>query len=487
MYKKKKHIHFIGIGGIGMSGIAEILQLQGYTVSGCDNGTQSKILDHLQEIGCIIYHTHDKIHIQNADVLVCSSAIDKKHPEIKAALKKGIPVIPRAIMLAELMRMKYSIAVAGAHGKTTTTSIISHILIEAKLDPTIIIGGVLKNISANAKLGDGDLLIAEADESDRSLLYLDPSIAVVTNIDAEHLDTYKNLDDIKQTFKDFLARLPFFGKAFLCIDNKNIKSLLPLPHIGTVKYGFDKTADIIGKLIRLNKRTSTFDVHINKHTAFYDEIIGQINPQEINTDTIKLGRITLNMPGEHNVSNALAAIALSLDLEVPFSSIQNALKTFKGVERRFEFKGTYKGTDIFDDYGHHPTEIQNALKIAANRTKNNLHVIFQPHRFSRTQKLWNDFVHIFAHNKKIKTLYIADIYPASEKPIPHITSKRLAHVIKKNNTNINVVHAPSYKEICMKIKKDLHHGDLLLTLGAGKINTVGESLVKEYLLHRKRR
>jgi len=323
------------------------------------------------------------------------------------------------------------------------------------------------------------LLIAEADESDRSLLYLDPSIAVVTNIDAEHLDTYKNLSDIKQTFKDFLARLPFFGKAFLCIDDKNIQSILPLSHIGTVKYGFSEHADIIGNIIQLGKTTSTFDVYVNTRTAFYHEIIDQIDVTQIKKKKIKLGRITLNMPGEHNISNAMAAIALSLDLEVPFAAIQKALQTFKGVERRFEFKGTYNGTDIFDDYGHHPTEIQNTLKIAAHRTKNNLHVIFQPHRYSRTQKLWDDFVRIFTQNKKIKTLYLADIYPASEDPIPHITSKRLALAIQEKNKNINVIYMPSYQEISEKIKKNLLQGDLLLTLGAGKVNKVGETLTQK--------
>ncbi|MCK4650544.1 UDP-N-acetylmuramate--L-alanine ligase [Candidatus Babeliales bacterium] len=483
MYKKRKHIHFMGIGGIGMSGIAEILKLQGYTVSGCDSSSQSKILTHLKKIGCTIYDKHNKNHINNTDVLVYSSAINKQNEEIYAALEKGIPVIPRAIMLAELMRMKYSIAVAGAHGKTTTTSIISHILIKANFDPTIIIGGILKNISSNVKLGDSDLLIAEADESDRSLLYLNPSIAVVTNIDAEHLDTYKNINDIKQTFKNFLARLPFFGKAFLCIDDPNIKEILPLPHIETIKYGFDENSDIIGKIIKLEKTKSIFDVYINKNTAFYKEIYNHIkdifkSKKNKLQNKIKLGRIILNMPGKHNISNSLAAIAVSLDIEVPFEKIKNALKNFKGVERRFEFKGNFRGTDIFDDYGHHPTEIKNTLKIAQKRTLKNLHVIFQPHRFSRTQKLWNDFVETFANNKKIKTLYIANIYPASEKPIENVNSKNLVKDIKKKNPHINIFYCSSYEKIYQEIKKHLNAGDLLITIGAGKINKVGEELIK---------
>ncbi|MBD3231736.1 UDP-N-acetylmuramate--L-alanine ligase [Candidatus Dependentiae bacterium] len=480
MYKKCRHIHFIGIGGIGMSGIAEILKLQGYQVSGCDECQNSKILSHLKEIGCSIDHKHNPNHIEDADVLVCSSAIKKDHSEVTAALQKGIPVIPRAIMLAEIMRMKHAIAVSGTHGKTTTTSIISHILIEAGLDPTIIIGGVLKNISANAKLGGSDYLIAEADESDRSLLYLNPSIAVVTNIDADHLDTYKNLNDIKQTFKNFLARLPFYGKAILCIDDKNIRSILPLTHIRTIKYGFSCKADLIGKIIELKKASSIFDVYINTQSTLFKEIKQSINnytlckkkPESI----LKLGRINLNMPGKHNILNSLASIALSLEFDVPFEKIKNALKNFKGIERRFEFKGIYKGSDIFDDYGHHPTEIKNTLKIAQQRVKKNLHIIFQPHRFSRTKKLWKDFVETFAKNKKIKNLYLAEIYPASEAPIPGITSKKLGCAIMAKNPNINVLNFSNYDEIENKVKKILKPGDLLLTIGAGKVNLIGEKL-----------
>ncbi len=479
MYKKQRHIHFMGIGGIGMSGIAEILKLQGYAVSGCDlcsnkkNQAQdktSKIISHLKEIGCTIYNEHNPKHIKTADVLVCSSAINKQNTEVLAALEKGIPVIPRAIMLAELMRMKYGVAVAGSHGKTTTTSIISHILIEAKLDPTIIVGGVLKNLSANAKLGGGDLLIAEADESDRSLLYLNPSIAIVTNIDAEHLDTYKDLDDVKQTFKDFLSRLPFYGKAFLGIDDPNIKSILPLPHISVVKYGLDNTADVFGEIISLNKTNSIFEVCINKNTTYFQENFG-------GNHITNLGTVNLNIPGEHNVCNALAAIALCLDLGVSFERIQNALKNFKGVERRFEFKGTFKGIDVFDDYGHHPTEIHKTLAVAEKRTEKDLHVVFQPHRFSRTQKLWDDFVRVFSENSKIKTLYITDIYPASEKPILNVTSQNLIKSIKEKNSKIKIFYAPNYEYVIKSIPNILSKGDLFLTIGAGKVNQIGERLI----------
>jgi UDP-N-acetylmuramate--alanine ligase len=467
MYKKNKHIHFIGIGGIGMSGIAEILRQQGYLVSGCDLAQNSKILDHLKQLGCPIYHGHDESHIENADVLVYSSAVKRENPEVQAALEKGIPVIPRAIMLAELMRMKYGIAIAGAHGKTTTTSIVSHILIEAKLDPTVVIGGVLKNISTHAKLGSGSLLVAEADESDRSLLYLNPSVAVVTSIDAEHLDTYKDIHDVKDTFKNFLARLPFYGKAFVCIDDPHIRSILPLPHIQTVKYGLSNDSNLMGNIIELNKTNSIFNVY---------EKVAKSGSSTGSTHKL-LGKIELNMPGEHNVLNSLAAIALAIEFEVPFEIIQKALKTFKGVERRFEFKGTFKGADIFDDYGHHPTEIQKTLIVAQKRAEKKLHVIFQPHRFTRTKELWNDFVDTFVYSE-VSSLYITDIYPASEKPIDGITSMKLAEAIQKKKPSLNVNYFKTYDEIESHVKNELKKDDLLITIGAGKVNQIGDTLTK---------
>lgn len=469
MYKKHEHIHFMGIGGIGMSGIAEILRLQGYTVTGCDTSTNNKTIDHLRSIGCSIAPHHDKCHIIDADVLVYSSAVDHQNPEVVAALEKGIPVIPRALMLAELMRTKFSIAVSGAHGKTTTTSLISHIFIEAPQNPTVIVGGVLKNINNNAHLGKSDILIAEADESDRSLLYLNPTMAVVTNIDAEHLDTYKDIDDIKNTFKNFLARLPFYGKAILCIDDKNIQDLLPLPHINVVKYGLTDKADIMGEIVGLNPTSSVFNIYKNK-----------VDPISQTKHRRLLGQVTINIPGIHNVLNSLAATALCLEFDMPFITIATALETFKGVERRFEFKGNYKGTEIFDDYGHHPTEIKNTLIVANRRKNKGLHVAFQPHRFTRTQKLWDDFVDLFANKEyTIDTLYITDIYPASEQPIEGITSNRLVQAIKEKNPQLKIYYTPTYAEIKNHISDILQDGDLFLTVGAGKINQVGEALLEQ--------
>jgi len=447
----------MGIGGIGMSGIAAILRQQGYGVSGCDLVEQSDILDRLKELGCTIYTGHHIDHIASADVLVYSSAVTNSHPEIHAALEKGIPVIPRAIMLAELMRMKYGVAISGAHGKTTTTSLISHILTEAGLDPTIVIGGVLKNLSTHARLGHGNLLVAEADESDRSLLYLNPSIAIVTNIDAEHLDTYSDLDDVKETFKNFLARLPFYGKAFVCIDDSNLRSILPLPHIPTVKYGLSSSAQIRGEIIELEAHYSLFIVYER----------GEV-----------LGKIELLMPGVHNVLNALAAIGLARELDISFSIIQCALKNFKGVERRFELKGIYKGAEIFDDYGHHPTEIANTLLIAKKRAQKKLHVVFQPHRYTRTEKLWADFVQLFAY-AELDTLFLTDIYPASESPIDSITSERLARDIQLQNPNIKLYYYPTYDKIRKHVETILSEGDLFITIGAGQANCIGKALVEK--------
>ncbi len=468
MYKKREHIHFMGIGGIGVSGIAEILRLQGYTVSGCDLCKTGKTIDYLEKIGCKISCGHDKDHVVDADVLVYSSAVDRQSPEVLAALEKGIPVIPRAIMLAELMRTKFSIAVSGTHGKTTTTSLISHIMIEAKLQPTVIIGGVLKSIDNNAQLGGGNVLIAEADESDRSLLYLHPTMAVVTNIDSDHLDTYKDINDIKSTFKDFLARLPFYGKAFLCIDDPNIQSILPLQHINVVKYGLSESADIMGEIIESGGTQTNFNIYKNR----VDIASGKVQ-------RTFLGNVTLNIAGQHNVLNSLAATAMCLEFDIPFPVIASALESFKGVERRFEFKGTFNGADIFDDYGHHPTEIKNTLIVAHKRKKNRLHVIFQPHRFSRTQKCWNEFVEVlsslnFQYN--IDSLYITEIYPASEKPIPGVTSENLVAAIKEKNPRLKIVSMATYEQITQSIQTEIEQGDLILTIGAGKVNKIAEAL-----------
>lgn len=460
MYTKKAHIHFVGIGGIGMSGIATILKFQGYTISGCDLDLDQKSVKDLKEIGCLVYHGNNTPQCNDAsiDTLVYSSAVKTYNPEIATAQSRGIPTIPRAVMLAELMRTKYGIAISGSHGKTTTTSLISHILIEAQMDPTVIIGGHLKNISANARMGQGDFLVAEADESDRSFLYLQASLAIVTNIDLEHLETYTDIEDIKETFKRFLNNIPFYGKAIVCIDDANVRSILPLPHIKTIKYGLTPDADYYATDIRLEADHSTY-------TAWYK--------------SLNLGQVSFNMPGRHNLLNSLAAIALARDLEIPFSTIAKALHSFKGIERRFCFKGSYKGAEFFDDYGHHPQEIYNTLLVARRRSKNKLTVIFQPHRFSRTSKLWNEFIDIFMQSQ-IDRLIITDIYPASEAPIPEVTSQNLVKAMRLRNPNFEVVYAPyetNFESIRTHLDSDIQENDLVLMLGAGKVNKLTDIII----------
>lgn len=461
MYRKKTRIHFVGIGGIGMSGIATILRFQGYPISGCDSDLDQPSVRNLQTIGCEVHAGNytPACQEQQYDILVYSSAIRPDNPEIQAAQARGIPTISRALMLAELMRTKYSVAIAGAHGKTTTTSLISHILIEAECDPTVIIGGHLKTISTNARIGKGDFLVAEADESDRSLLHLHCTLAVVTNIDLEHLETYKDLDDIKETFARFLSNLPFYGKAILCIDDVNIQSLLPMPHIKTILYGLSPRADLYATDVQLHPEHSEFTL--------------------VDKDLGALTTIHLSMPGKHNVLNSLAAIAVTRDLGVPLEKITQALQTFKGIERRFSYHGIFKGAEVFDDYGHHPKEIEQTLEVAYRRSKGKLTVLFQPHRYTRTHHLWEQFVDIFALSK-IDHLVITDVYPASENPIPGVTGKQLALSIQARNPHCTVTYLPlenDFQPFQDYVSDTVHTGDLVLLLGAGKMNKLAKYLV----------
>ncbi len=456
---KKPHIHFLGIGGIGMSGIATVLAYQGYRISGCDSDIEQKSVKDLVALGCTISAGNNTALCDDPsiDVLVYSSALRPENPEIKRAQERGIPTIPRALMLAELMRSKYSIAVAGAHGKTTTTSMISHILIEAKLDPTVIIGGHLKNISANARHGKGDFLVAEADESDKSFLRLNPTLAVVTNIDWEHLDMYPSLEDMKDHFKRFLDNLPFYGKAIVCLDDANVRSFLPLTRLKTITYGTTHEAELSAHDIILGPNYSTCTIWRR----------GEAQP---------LGSLYLTMPGIHNILNATAAVAVALDLEVPFATIATALAGFKGIERRFSFKGMFKGAEMFDDYGHHPTEIYHTLTIAKKRSKKRLVVAFQPHRYSRTQGLWNEFMRVFKESG-IDHLIITDIYAASEQPIPGVTGQRFAEELQKAAPNLKVSFVPyeeQFTQLKTALEQQMQADDLLLFLGAGKINKIAD-------------
>lgn len=452
MYKKKAHIHFIGIGGIGMSGIAKILRHQGYIVSGCDKNINQKSITELSLLGCAIYAGNNTVHCHDGtiDIIVYSSAISVSDNEIISAQNRGIPTIQRALMLAELMRTKYSIAIAGSHGKTTTSSLISHILIEANFDPTVIIGGHLINISTNARIGQGAFLVAESDESDRSFLHLQTTLALITNIDLEHLETYKDLDDIKQTYECFLNNLPFYGKAFVCIDDENIRSMLPMPHIKMITYGLSHKADITARNYMLYPSHSTFDLMCEQEY---------------------IGPITLHMPGKHNILNCLGAIAVCLDVGVPFSSIQKAIAHFQGIERRFWLRGTFKGAEIFDDYAHHPKEIEQTLLVAHQRKKNKLIVVFQPHRFTRMYHLWNDFLEVFEHSP-IDQLIITDIYSAHEEPVEGIHAQRFVQELQSKHSTIPVSYVPmdhNFAQLREVIDRDLGHDDLLLLLGAGNL------------------
>jgi UDP-N-acetylmuramate--alanine ligase len=472
MYNKKLHIHFVGIGGIGMSGIAQIVAQQGYTVSGSDLSKSSPILETLRSLGCQLFVGHDASHATGADVVVYSSDVARTNPEIQAALLKGIPVIPRALMLAELMRTKYSVAISGAHGKTTTTSMISHLFLQAKKDPTILIGGILKNISSHAQLGSSDILIAEADESDRSFLLLNPTTAIVTNIDKEHLNNYKDLDDIRQAFKDFLSRLPFYGKGIICIDDENIRSILPLPHVQLIKYGLALDADIRGEIISLDPATSTINIYIAAHRAAQWNLSISEKEKELFWGTIQIG-----VPGIHNVRNGLAAIALGIEYGLSYEAIKKGLESFSGVQRRFEFKGTFKGAEIFDDYGHHPTEILHTVEVAKRRVKpgGRVIVLFEPHRYSRMSTLWPDFVHVL-RRLSVDIICIANIYGSTEAPMPEITSQRLVKEIHNLPPHARIVHTPTYDDIESFIAREVHENDLIVTMGAGRIYTVGEKL-----------
>lgn len=466
MYSKKTHIHFVGIGGIGMSGIATILHQQGYIISGCDIDSEQSNVKKLASLGCSIYHGNNNpsCFSDEISIIVYSSAVHRSAPEILAAQQRGIPTIPRAVMLAELMRTKFSVAVAGAHGKTTTTSLIAHILIELGMDPTVIIGGHLKNIATNARRGTGDFLIAEADESDRSLLFLQATLALITNIDLEHLETYKDLDDIINTFKRFLDNLPFYGAAVLCLDDPNIKKLLPINYRTVITYGFDPSADIIANEYTLFSDYSTFTVHDRRHTK-----------QKIST--------TLKMPGLHNIQNCTGALAVTTQLGIPLSDAAATLESFTGIERRFSFRGITKtGAEIFDDYGHHPTEIVKTITVARKRAHKKLIVIFQPHRYTRTQALWNDFIKIFSNNS-IDHLILTDIYAASEEPIYSITAENLTQAIsiKFGGISISYISTKSgdYRELCSRIESLSHPNDLILIQGAGNLYKIASLLLNQ--------
>lgn len=453
MYLKKYHIHFVGIGGIGMSGIAELLLNLGYKVSGSDLA-KSSITERLEALGGAIYTGHAAGQVKGADVVVVSSAVGRDNPEVAAALEAAVPVIPRAEMLAELMRLKFSVAVAGAHGKTTTTSIVAAVLDKGGLDPTVVIGGKLKSIDTNALLGRGDFIVAEADESDGSFLKMSPTIAVVTNIDREHLDFYKDLDAIKKVFLEFLDRIPFYGLAVLCLDNESIQDLIPKIRKRFVTYGISGQADFQARNVTFHGLKSRFDVYRGGS---------------------RLGDITLNLPGIHNVSNALASIAVGTELHIPFDVIKSALETIEGVQRRLEIKGEVDEIIIVDDYGHHPTEIKTTLTAARESWPDKrLVVVFQPHRHTRTRALFDEFTRAFYQSD---VLAVLPIYGAGEKEIDGIDARRLCEQIRIHGHK-DAAFMETENEAIRFLEKTLRPNDILLTLGAGNVWQIGEEVLK---------
>ena len=454
MYQKKYHIHFVGIGGIGMSGIAELLLNLGYRVSGSDIA-QSDITRRLEKLGGTLYTGHAAENLKAVDVVVTSSAIDPANPEVARATEKAIPVIPRAEMLAELMRLKYSIAVAGAHGKTSTTSLVAAVLDRGKLDPTVVIGGKLKSIGVNAVLGKGDYIVAEADESDGSFLKFSPAIAVVTNIDKEHLDFYKDLANIKSVFLDFIHRIPFYGLAVLCLDNEAVQDIIPGIKNRYTTYGLSSQADLQAKNVHFDGLQSCFDlIHHNRD----------------------LGKICLNMPGIHNIYNSMAAIAVGLELGITFATIKDALETAQGVQRRLEIKGETQGVTVIDDYGHHPTEVKTTLQALKECWPDRRKVVvFQPHRFTRTQALFAEFTRAFYQSDVLRVM---PIYAASEKPIAGVNATVLCEGIKAHgHKDVQCVSGPD--EAVRLLKDVLAPGDVLLTLGAGDVWKIGERVLAE--------
>jgi UDP-N-acetylmuramate--alanine ligase len=453
MYRRGriKNIHFVGIGGIGMSGIAEVLLNLGYHISGSDI-KETEVTRRLRSLGCEISYGHRRENLKEADVVVISSAVRQNNPEVEAAEQRLIPVIPRAEMLAELMRMKIGIAVAGTHGKTTTTSLISTVLAAGGLDPTVVIGGRLNSIGSNARLGQGEFLVAEADESDGSFLKLMPTIAVVTNIDPEHLDFYKGIEEIKESFLCFLEKIPFFGLAVLCLDHPNIQSLLPRLKKRFTTYGLTTQADFQAKEIAFDGLSTSFDV-VHRRQG--------------------IGRLSLRMPGIHNVYNALATLATAFELDIPFRVVQETLRDFSGIQRRFQIKGEKKGILIVDDYGHHPVEIMATLKAARTGWEKRIIAVFQPHRYTRTQALFKDFLAAFYD---ADVLILTDIYPAGEDRIEGVESKALFEGLREYGHK-DVTYLANRGEIVEHLLRIIAPGDLVITLGAGDIWQVSEELV----------
>jgi UDP-N-acetylmuramate--alanine ligase len=454
MFFSRQHLHFTGIGGIGMSGIAEVLLNLGYTISGSDLKL-SPITERLVKLGATVYAGHDAKNVAEARALVVSSAVDETNPEVREARRLQIPVIPRGELLAELMRLKYGIAVAGSHGKTTTTSMIAGILCHAGMDPTVVVGGKAAVMGgSNARVGKSEFLVVESDESDGSFLKLSPILAIVTNIDREHLDHYADIEAIRAAFTEFVNKVPFYGAAIVCLDGENVQHILPSIRRRVVTYGRSAQAEY---------RPSAIEAGAMKMRFHLDGPAGD------------LGQFELNVPGEHNVMNATAAIAVSLELGVNLETVRAGLTTFTGVGRRFEIKGEVNGVTVVDDYGHHPTEIQATLAAARQATKGRVRVLFQPHRYTRTQHLMDDFARAFHAADHV---VLIDIYAASEKPIEGVTSLALLERMRQFGHR-GAEYASTADEGVARVAEDAAPGDLIITLGAGSVSQLGEKILEK--------
>jgi len=475
MFAKIQRIHFVGIGGIGMSGIAEVLLNLGYKVSGSDLKS-SAVTERLAGLGATTFEGHRAENVAGAEVVVTSSAIAVENPEVAEAHKLHVPVIQRAEMLAELMRLKYGIAIAGMHGKTTTTSMVAAVLAAGGLDPTVVVGGRVDAMGSNARLGKSQYLVAEADESDRSFLKLSPILCVVTNVDREHMDCYRNMRDVKKTFLEFMDRVPFYGMIVACNDDPLLRRLLPEVQRRTVTYG--------------TKRGSDFWIKIPTSAAKGAAEMGHppLNTFRVGYRKQDLGEFTLHVPGVHNILNATAAIAVGVGLDVDVEAIRAALDQFRGVDRRFQLRGRAAGVSVIDDYGHHPTEIKATLAAAKTCGFRKIHVVFQPHRYTRTRDLMEEFSTAFGD---ADSLYVLDIYAASEKPIVGITAEALARSISSKRGSIagsgelSVRYVSSFADAANSAAAAAQDGDMILTLGAGSVSQLGP-LILEKLKERAR-
>ena len=450
MFAKAQRIHFIGIGGIGMSGIAEVVHNLGNTVSGSDL-RRTPVTDRLASLGSTIFEGHAAANVIGADVVVTSSAVNERNPEVIEARRRKIPVIQRAEMLAELMRLKYGIAIAGMHGKTTTTSMIATVLAAGGLDPTVVVGGRVATMGSNARLGKSQYLVAEADESDRSFLKLSPILAVITNLDREHMDCYRDMADVENAFVEFMDRVPFYGACVACCDNAMLAGILPRVRRKVFTYGASSRADFVLRMLPASgEARSRFEVAAD----------GEV-----------LGPFELHVPGRHNVLNATAAVAIAVQLEIEPEAIAEGLHNFRGVDRRFEVKGCVRGVTVVDDYGHHPTEIRATLRAARDCGYRRVHVIFQPHRYTRTRDLLSEFAASF---RDATTVEILDIYAASEEPIEGISSEVLVRAVGLDG----VEFAASTEEAIARIVKRAEDGDVILTQGAGSISQIAPQVLE---------